>query len=101
MLRREKRGEIAPETCMLQSSRQELRFTTRDLLRVVGEAWRALLHDDEQESPERLLKSCRQIGWLSYRGDPETKRLVRCDGETWMQGRSEELVERSHRHPNS
>ena len=36
---------------------------------------------------------------MSYRGDPQTKRLVRCDEEWWMQGREHELPEVTHRHP--
>ena len=37
---------------------------------------------------------------MSYRANPETKALVRCDEEPWMQGREDELPEKSHRHPS-
>ena len=56
---------------------------------------------DEIEEPDRLLKATRACGWLSYRADPVSKKLIRCDQEDWMRDLKPEaaLPEETHRHP--
>ena len=70
-----------------------------DLMRILGRSWELLKANDEVDEPDRLLKAMRSAGWLSYRADPATKSLIRCDNEDWMRGREDELPERTHRHP--
>ena len=47
------------------------------------------------------MKAARSAGWLSYRGDPASKKLIRCDQEDWMKGHEDELAEKTHRHPSA
>ena len=100
-VRREKRGEASLASALKESGRTEMRCTPRDLLRIIGQAMANLRKADEEDNPDRLLKQARACGWLSYRADPVSKALVRCDNEAWMQGKAEEYPEESHRHPAS
>ena len=70
-----------------------------NMLNILGRTFWRLKRRDEEDEPERLLKNARSCGYLSYRADPQTKRLVRCDEEWWMQGREHELPDFSNRHP--
>jgi len=98
-VRRSKRGELDMSAAFREADPEETTCSSGDLMRILGLAWRRMLHEDEVETPERLLKAARACGWLSYRADPVRKVLVRCDEEAWMSGRAEEFPERSHRHP--
>ena len=102
-VRRLKRGQADWETVWGDEGRKELRCESKDLLWILTEAWRRMKHEDEVEDPDRLLRAARRAGWLSYRGDPVRKCLVRADEEAWTQGRlgHEDLGEVSHRHPQS
>ena len=96
-IRREKRGEVDYETAFLEP--EETACGPADLMKILGRSVKRLREHDENEEPERLLKAARSAGWLSYRADPVSKKLIRCDEEDWMQGKQEEVGERSHRHP--
>ena len=99
-VRRERAGGFEYEHAVkFQGVNRELKMDTADMLYIIGESFRRLKRHDEEEEPERLLKHARSCGYLSFRCDPKTKRLVRCDEEWWMQGREHELPEESHRHP--
>ena len=98
-VRRAKRGGADWDAAFLGNGKQEMRCTSRDLLRICGESWKRLKHADEVVDPSRLLRAARAAGWMSYRGDPTTKTLVRCDHEGWLMGRSHGLPEESHRRP--
>ena len=101
-VRREKRGDVASYAAAFeQKGKEEMRCTARDLLKIIAEAMANLRKADEEETPDRLLKQARSAGWLSYRADPLRKVLVRCDEESWMQGKEDEYPEASHRHPKA
>ena len=97
--RRKKRCDADLEATFLAADPKETACGPGDLMRILGLAWRRLIEHDEVEEPDRLLKSARGIGRLSYRADLVRKVLVRCDGEDWMSGRASELPEETHRHP--
>ena len=99
-VRRIKRGRIDEEVAFLEADSNETKCDAGDLMRILGRAWKRFREQDEVDEPDRLLKAARGCGWLSYRADPVTKALVRCDEEAWMQGRQDELAEKSHRHPS-
>ena len=98
-IRRAKRGGVGIEAAVQDHRKTETSCNSEDLMRILAEAWKRQLHDDEVEDPHRLLRQTRACGWLSYRADPVRKCLVRCDEEDWMRGREKELPEETHRHP--
>ena len=99
-IRREKRGQVDFEAAFLEAGEEETACGAAELMRVVGRSMKRLREKDENQEPERLLKASRSAGWLSYRADPVSKKLIRCDEEDWMKGRKDELPEKSHRHPS-
>ena len=103
-VRRAKRGGVHGiefVAAALEANPNETEFDAGDLMRILGRSWSKLKHQDEVDEPDRFLKAARVCGWMSYRVDPVSKVLVRCDEEDWMRGREDELLERTHRHPNS
>ena len=80
-VRREKRGDADWDAVFLKSRKNEMRCSNKDLLRICNDSWKRLVLADTVEDPARLLRAARSAGWLSYRGDPRTKALVRCDTE--------------------
>ena len=99
-MRAKKVGEATWETaCAKAEAVKELSCTHKDMLYLIGESLSRLRHNDENVDPDRLLRAMRSAGWLRYRGDPSTKKLVRCDEEWWLRDRVQELPEQSHRHP--
>ena len=98
-VRREKRGSGGIEAAFEDNIKEEVKCSTRDLMRILAESLKRLVHQDEVEDPQRLLRQARACGWLSYRADLVRKALVRCDEEDWMKGREQELLEETHRHP--
>jgi hypothetical protein len=97
-LRRTKRGNVGPEAAFLEAP-NETKCDSEDLMRILGRSWKRMREQDEKDEPDRLLKAARSCGWLSYRADPVSKKLLRCDEEDWMKGREDELPEHTHRHP--
>ena len=99
-MRAQKAGEASWENaCGPREPIREISCSLRDIIHLVGESLRRLKREDEEENRDRLLRAMRSAGYLRYRADPETKRLVRCDDEWWMQDSKQELPEASHRHP--
>ena len=100
-VRRAKRGKIDVDASFLEADATETKCDAEDLMKIVGRSCKRLREEDEKEDPDRLLKAMRAAGWLSYRADPATKSLVRCDEEDWMQGNEATFEEKSHRHPSA
>ena len=99
-VRRMKRGEVNMEAAFLEADPKETQCDAGDLMRILGRANKRMRDQDENDEPDRLLKAMRGCGWLSFRADPASKALKRCDEEDWMQGRENELPEKTHRHPS-
>ena len=98
-VRRQKRGKGGIEAAFEDNRKEEVKCSTQDLMRILGESLKRLVRQDEVEDPQRLLRQARACGWLSYRADPVMKALVRCDEEDWMKSREQELPEETHRRP--
>jgi hypothetical protein len=64
-VRRSKRGELDMSAAFREAGREETTCSSGYLMRILGLAWRRMLHQDEVETPERLLKAARTCGWLS------------------------------------
>ena len=99
-MRMQKRGEASCMRPFMLEEEGAVTFGTRDLLQIMGESWLKLEEMDHVEQPLRLLAQARAAGWLSWKGDPSTGFLIKCDDEDWMKGREDILPERSHRHPH-
>ena len=67
-VRRMKRGEADWETVWSEAGREELRCTSKDLLRILAESWGRLVKADGEGDPTRLMRVARVAGWLSYKG---------------------------------
>ena len=70
-VRREKRGNMFdPDGSFRVPEKEEPLCYNKDLLRVAGESWSSLVHEDHDVNLDRLLKQARSAGWLSCRADP-------------------------------
>ena len=62
-VRRRKRGKADWATVWCEDGSEHLECSSRDLLWILGEAWRRLIQEDEVEDPQSLDEGCK-VCWL-------------------------------------